>query len=371
MLKRIGYVLFAIMYYAGCIRKVRCDRFFCVMTHDGSDDSSVGVVISGIRKRMPGARFVCVKKADRGIKGLFDLIFRKSFALAASGTVLMDNEFLPLGYVKIRDNVKVVQLWHGTGTIKKFGHDANEGSLLMLVEKADKRITHLIVNSDYTAKLYQSAFGVGEDKVYLTGIPRTDIMFDDDIRESCIRTLLNEYPYIEGKRIVLYAPTFRDREVDNPVSGLDIDRWCEIMDSDTVLLIRMHPHVAARFDDTKLLQFGNKVINVSGYNDLNALLFAADMLVTDYSSVIFEYVLLDRPLYFLAYDLEEFRKDSRGFYEEYESFVPGPVVRTTDELIKAVNDVDSYHTVRDEFKNKFYKYLDGRSTERVLDTILR
>ena len=85
--------------------------------------------------------------------------------------------FLPLAYTKIRKNVNVIQLWHGTGTIKKFGHDISEGRMLRLVSRADSRITHLIVNSDYTKDLYHKAFGVSKDRIYVTGIPRTDILF--------------------------------------------------------------------------------------------------------------------------------------------------------------------------------------------------
>ena len=371
MVKSIGYIIFAIIYYIGCIFHVDNNLFFCVMTHDGSDDSSVGVVIKAIKERKPDARFVCVRKSDRGGAGLFDLVFKKSAALARAGTVLMDNEFLPLAYVKIRKGVKVVQLWHGTGTIKKFGHDANSGRLLGLEKKADSRITHLIVNSEYTAGLYQGAFGVTEDKVYLTGIPRTDVMFNDDFREKAVRDFYERSPGLVNKRLILYAPTFRDEQVTSPRVELNMEKWCSHMDEDTVLLLRLHPHVADAYDDTSILQYGDKVQNVSGYSDLNTLLFVADALITDYSSIIFEYALLDRPMYFYAYDIDVFSEYGRGFYEDYNSFVPGPVAETTEGLISLVKSGDGYSAIRGQFKDKFYRYLDGKSTKRLLDILLR
>ena len=369
MIKSIGYIIFAIIYYIGCIFRVDNNVFFCVMTHDGSEDSSVGVVIKAIKEKNPDARFVCVRKSDKGGQGLLNLVFRKPLAFARAGTILMDNEFLPLAYVKIRKGVRVVQLWHGTGTIKKFGHDANSGRLLALEKKADSKITHLIVNSEYTAKLYQGAFGVTEDKVYLTGIPRTDIMFNNEFREKAVVSFYERHPELINKRLILYAPTFRDEQVMSPKIELDMEKWCSQFDEDTILLLRLHPYVADAYDDTSILQYSDKVQNVSGYDDLNTLLYVADVLITDYSSIIFEYALLNRPMYFYAYDVDAFSEYGRGFYEDYNSFVPGPVAGTTEDLIRMIKSGDGYSAVREQFKLRYYNFLDGKSTERLLDIL--
>lgn len=365
-MKTAAYILFAIMYYAGCIFPADKNRYFCVMTHDGSDDSSVGVVVQQIRKLNSDAVFSYVKKSDRSNLSLVKLIFVKSVQMARSCTVLMDNEFLPLSYVKPRKGTKVVQLWHGTGTIKKFGHDINEGRMLKLVERADSRITHLIVNSDYTGNLYKKAFGVTEDKVYITGIPRTDVLFDEQIRKKDINAFFNEYPDLKGRKLILYAPTFRDSEVKSPKLMLDIDEWIHNTDRDTILLLRLHPHVSKSFDDNMLIGYEDRVVNVSDYADLNTLLFVSSSLITDYSSIIFEYIILDRPLYFYAYDLDAFKNNDRGFYEDYESYVPGPVVNSTRELAEAVSSEDRYKEIRKSFRDKFYKYTDGHSTDRLI-----
>ncbi len=369
-MKKIGYMLFAVIYYIACIMPVNRNRYFCVMTHDASNDSSVGVVVNAIRKNNPKAIFSYMRKSDRNKASMLSLFLVKPFALANSGTILLDNEFLPLAYVKIRKNVKVVQLWHGTGTIKKFGHDISEGSMLKLVKKADSRITHLIVNSDYTGKLYQRAFGVTKDKVYITGIPRTDVLFDEDKKAYDIRKFYDEYPNLKEKKLILYAPTFRDDEVNNPKVMLDIDKWVEGTNENSILLLKLHPHVAVAFDDSILKNYDNRVINVSRYEDINTLLFVSDALITDYSSIIFEYILLDRPIYFYAYDLAKFQNDSRGFYEDYEEYVPGVTVNTTDELIKAMNRQDKYGDKRAEFLKSSYKYTDGKSTDRLISLLL-
>ncbi len=368
-MKVAAYVLFSLMYSIGCLFPAGKDRYFCVMTHDGSDDSSVGVVIKRIKEMNPDSVFSYVRKKDKSNKGLIKLIFVKSIEMARSRTILMDNEFLPLAYVKLRKGVRVVQLWHGTGTIKKFGHDVNEGRLLKIAEKADSKITHLIVNSDYTKNLYKKAFGVTDDKVYVTGIPRTDVLFDEKIRKNDINKFFNEYENLKGRKLILYAPTFRDREVKNPKLMLDLDEWVNGTDKNTILLLRLHPHVSKAFDDNMLMGYEGRVVNMSDYADVNTLLFVASALITDYSSIIFEYILLGRPVYFYAYDLDIFENDDRGFYEDYRDYVPGPVAGDTKELIREINSKDVYGHKREQFKEKFYKYTDGHSTDRLINIL--
>lgn len=366
-MKVIAYVLFSVMYFIGCILFPVCnDRYFCVMTHDGSSDSSVGVVVKRLKEIDSGRVFYYVRKSDKSRASFIKLIFVKSIEMARSQTILMDNEFLPLAYVKLRKGVKVVQLWHGTGTIKKFGHDVNDGRLLKIVKKADMKITHLIVNSDYTAGLYKRAFGVTDDKVYITGIPRTDVLFNEEIRKNDINAFFNEYMDLKGKKLILYAPTFRDTEVKEPKLMLDIKEWIDGTDRNTILLLRLHPYVSKAFDDNMLKGYEGRIINMSDYADVNTLLFVSSALITDYSSIVFEYILLNRPIYFYAYDLKLFENDSRGFYEDYESFVPGPVVRNTKELLSAVAAEDMYGEARLLFKDRFYKYTDGNSTDRLI-----
>lgn len=368
-MKQLAYIMFSVVYYIACLFPVNKNRYFCVMTHDASDDSSVGVVVKAVKKKYPNAVFTYVKKEDKKLSSLAGLIFVKAAYLAVSGTILMDNEFLPLAYTRIRNDVKVIQLWHGTGTIKKFGHDINEGGMLRLVTRADSRITHLIVNSDYTKNLYGKVFGVSKDKIYVTGIPRTDILFSEEGKKRCIEEFFNVYSFLKGRKLILYAPTFRDNEVGDPKCMLDFDRWVSEADDDMVLLIRLHPHVSAAYDDVSLRKYNGKVLNVSSYDDVNTLLFVSDALITDYSSIIFEYILLDRPMYFYAYDLKLFEDDDRGFYENYEEYVPGKVVLNMDELMAAVGAEDRFENIRKSFKNAAYRYTDGKSTERFMELL--
>lgn len=370
MKKIIGYRIFALMYRIGCMLKPDCNRYFCVMTHDGSKQGSVGVVISAIMEKNEDARFTCYRKENKTKKALFDLFLVKPLQLARAGTILLDNEFLPMAYIKPRRGVKVVQLWHGTGTIKKFGHDISSGKQLDIVKRADSRITHLIVNSEYTRKLYAHTFGVDDDKVYITGIPKTDMLFDRLLLDETAHSFYADYPELKGKRLILYAPTFRDSQVDRPQVMIDIKKWIENTGDDTVLLLRLHPFVAKNFEVSNDVRHAGRIYDMSGYGNLNTLLGVSDILVTDYSSIIFEYIVFGRQIIFYAYDLDDFEKDGRGFYEDYTEYVPGPVVFDTEGLIREINSDDRFAEKRKEFFDAAYEYKDGRSTERLLEIIL-
>ncbi len=368
-MKKTGYAIFAIMYYICRLFRVKGDKVMCIMTHDPSRGGNVGTVVRALKRSGRLYRFYSIRKEDRGRPLAFFLV--KPYHMATSKYILMDNAFLPMAYMKFPKEVKVVQLWHGTGTVKKFGQDVNRGTELgRLEERANAAITHLVVNSEYTKRQYMGAFGVSEDKVCVLGLPRTDHFFAMRARKKnggATNRLYRFHPNLVGKKIWLYAPTFRDGETEDPKVRLDIGQMSAGMPDGVVLLLRLHPHVAEAYRDVEWRIFGREnVVDVSDYPNLNHLLYAADALITDYSSIIFEYCLLGRPMYFYAYDLEEFTRSGRGFYEDYESYVPGPVSRGTEELLEQMCTGACGKEEAARFVKDNYDYLDGRSTGRLL-----
>lgn len=375
MKKKIGYWIFAFFFYIFRVCPVKKNKVFCIMTHDGSPGSSVGVVVETLKRKSDKYQFYYMKKNDREnakqhiVKAFYSFFIEKSYHLATASYIMLDNIFLPMAYLKFKKNVKVVQLWHGTGTIKKFGQDANTGEIKRLEYKANQKLTHLIVNSEYTRKQYAKAFGVQESKVYIWGLPRTDELFSEAIKEQKRHQFFETYPELEGKRLVLYAPTFRDQEVENPKMMLDVTYLEKNTSEDTIYLIKLHPFVAAHYEqrDTR------RCVNVSSYKDINTLLFVSDVLITDYSSIIFEYSVLERPMIFYAYDLDEFSQSGRGFYEDYRSYVPGPVVSDKEEIAAILNadefKNESSNKLAAAFKILSFSYVDGQSMKRFIEYI--
>ncbi len=370
MIKRIGYYIFASFFAVFRIFGIRRDKVFFVATHDDSAEGNIGIVSRALTQKKPEIHQFFLTRKD-SFKKPITFFVCKAYHMATAGTIFLDNEFMPMAYTPISKKAKVVQLWHGTGSIKKFGLDSEEGEVADLARKANRRITHLIVNSKLTQKQYAGAFEIPEEKIYITGLPRTDLILDSQEIEKKRQTFREQFPELQNKRCILYAPTFRDEETQKPGIHLDLDHLTGVMSEEDVLLLRLHPFVAANFDDTFVeSRYHGKVKNVSQYDGVTTLLAVSDCLITDYSSIVFEYCLFEKPMVFYAYDLEEFRDSGRGFYEDYESYVPGMIVRSQKELEQKWGQWwDAPMDRIREFRDETYRYLDKNAVGRLFELI--
>ncbi len=379
MKKLVGYYLFAFVYQICRLVPVKKKRVFCIMTHDEGEGSNVSIVFRAMQKEDLSFSFSYLTQSDiRAVesfsnpKCLLNFFLRKPYELARSEIILMDNVFLPYAYLHRRRGTKVVQLWHGTGTIKKFGQDTNTGKLKRLEKRANMNITHLIVNSPDMKRLYAGAFGVSEANTYALGLPKSDEFFrrlkEIEIcrRNSYKDEIYSKYGIPADKKLILYAPTFRDHEEQNP-------RLIELMEELSLQLpeeyclgLRLHPHIARSYEKQQL---GKNIYQLSFENDVNTVLMAADLLITDYSSIIFEYCLMKRPMIFYAYDYEEFSDWGRGFYYHYETFVPGPIAYSCREVLDIIRNKKFQLYKVEEFIGKHYLYTDGNATERLLELL--
>lgn len=369
MIKNIGYLIYAVFFHLFRLFPVSEKKVFLIATHDSSGEGNIGIVAKEWEKRNGGYRFIMMTKND-GISHPFHFFVTLSYHMATSAYILLDNIFLPMAYLTFSKKAKIVQLWHGTGTIKRFGQSVNTGQLKKLEYKANQKMTYLIVNSEYTKKIYKEAFQVPEKKICVLGLPRTDLLIDEEYKRKKLAAFYREYPELADKYIILYAPTFRDDEIDNPVIPLNFDRLLSVLPADTVVMLRLHPHVAAAFSDQRLAAYDGKVWNMSNYPEVSTLLFAADELITDYSSIIFEYCILERPMMFYAYDLEYFEAKGRSFYEDYRSYVPGIVVESEEQLYEnLMKNREERAAIAKDFKEESFDFLDGQAARRLLDLL--
>lgn len=294
---------------------------------------------------------------------------RSVYHLATSRMIFVDNYFGFLAMASFKSNVKCIQLWHAAGAIKQFGlkdpsNDGRSPRAIQRFQQVYDRFDHVVVGSEKMAAIFRESFGLGDDRMLRTGIPRTDFYFEEASEAIASRELEQTFPSIGEKKVILYAPTFRDEALDSAEIMLDVNRLYEEFASEYVLLLRLHPAIQGKF----LNQYPEFVIDVSDYPDIHHLLVVTDVLVTDYSSIPFEFSLLDRPMVFFAYDLEEY-EDARGFWEDYESLVPGPVVRDTESIVNVIKDnLFDYERIQ-VFAEEWNEYSDGASSKRLIDVI--
>lgn len=270
----------------------------------------------------------------------------------------------------------MVSTWHGT-PLKKLGFDM--GNLYLEdpqskfnYKKDSSEWNYLISPNEFTTDKLRSSFAY-EGEVLEYGYPRNDILYnyDDDLVEK-IKSDLN-LPH--DKKIILYAPTWRDDESYDIGKvrfnlELDLNSLKESLSNEYLVLIRTHYFISNNLDLSKFKDFA---FDVSGYEDIAELYLISDILITDYSSVFFDYANLKRPILFYTYDLDKYSNLLRGFYLDIHNDVPGPLLFTTSEVIDAIENIDDvsrqYNEKYEEFYNRFCYIDDGNASKRIVEKI--
>ena len=285
--------------------------------------------------------------------------------------------YFPAFANKPREGQDIVQLWHACGAFKMWGYstvDKKWGANKSSLDKfpVHNTYTNVCVSSPKVRFAYAEAFNCSEDVVKPLGTPRTDVYFDPAFVKSGRDTLNQLCPGIEGKKVILYAPTFRGNSLRNSYmrNTLDLDALYENLHEEYAFVMKLHPLTAKAFKLTEEQKekYNGFLYDVSKAANIDMALCAADIVISDYSSLIFEYSLLERPMIFYAYDLEKYDSD-RSFYFDYRSFVPGEIVVDTEGIINEVKrletDFDKNKVIN--FKNDFMSACDGNSTKRICD----
>lgn len=292
------------------------------------------------------------------------------YHLATAKVIFVDNYFGFLAVTEFNEGVKVIQLWHAAGAIKKFGlHDPTIKNRSPRAHKRFKavyqRFTHVVIGSDHMGEIFKQAFDLSDNQLLKTGIPRTDFFFDEKRVNEAAQKVLSAYPQINNKKVILYAPTFRDAEIGKADLHLDIEMLSTKLKDTHVVLLRLHPVVRSGFS---LEGFADFVIDASSYPNINELLTVADYLISDYSSIPFEFALLNRPMIFYSYDIDDY-VDERGFWVNYKENMPGPVVLTTDEIVTCIVNDDFDLLKVKKFADEWNTYSTGQSAESLINAI--
>ena len=289
--------------------------------------------------------------------------------LATSKYVFLNDNFFPIAFMNFKNDVKVVQLWHAPGAFKKFGGPFLESDELEILKKSSYNTDYLIVSSTAIEDYYAEAFQIDKSKIRPLGLPRADYYFENHDLDKLRDDFSKRYGTDLNKKIILYAPTFRDEEKYNNVFDfLDLNEFNEVLGDDYVLALRLHPKIRDFYKGD--ISAGGNYIDCSDYSDEQELLLISDILITDYSSIMIEFALLDKPIVFFAYDFDSYLNNERGFYFDYNKTVPGPVVHDSESLINAIKNNDFDEDKLSEFVRTQFDEIEGKSSERIVDFLL-
>ena len=329
------------------------------------------VTVRCIREGMAGRFQVCKNEWD-ALRDLAD----------AEYIFINDSSYF-ISCLPLRPETKVIQTWHACGAFKKFGYsvaDKKFGSGKSDLERfpVHKNFSMVTVSSREVVWAYAEAFHMEseKEKIVSTGISRTDCYYSSARRKAAqkrVSEVIGQHLGIEAKnkKIVLYAPTFRGKVAyAKSPERLDFEKLCALAGDDYIFLCKHHPFVKKRPEIPAACS--DRVLDVTELLEIEDLLMCSDVCITDYSSLIFEYSLMERPMLFFAYDLDEYY-DERGFYYPYRDLVPGPILSNTEEVAACLKNMDNWfdrnRVIR--FKEKYMGACDGHATERILQLLER
>lgn len=287
------------------------------------------------------------------------------------------NSRMPQWLKKPRNTI-YLQTWHGT-PLKKLALDMKEvhmpGTTTEVYKenfiKESRSWDYLISPNHYSTTIFRRAFHF-QKKILETGYPRNDHLINNN-NDSHIKKLKEKLGIPLDKKVILYAPTWRDNEFFKIgkykfTLKLDLEQFQRYLGGEYVLIVRMHYLISNKLD---IKPYQNFAFDFSNYDDIRDLYLISDILITDYSSVFFDYLCLKRPIIFFTYDIDTYRDTLRGFYFDIEKDAPGPLVKTVEELVKEIQSIDTRSSESlEKFHAKFCSLEKGVSTERVVQSVL-
>ncbi len=331
------------------------------------------LVIKNIQEKNSSYKHVVLAKMlPQNLTGKIGYCFHiliQMYHIATSKAVILDSYCIPISLLRQRKSLIVIQMWHALGSLKKFGYsilDQQEGSSSRIAElmKMHKNYTYVLASSEFAALHFAEAFRVEQDKIKIFPLPKTDLLLNIELKERTIAKIYKEYPQLKNqkKRVIVYAPTFRKSEdeiqvlekaIFNLVNEIDFEKY--------ELVIKTHFLTKISVCDGRVI-FDKKFTS-------SEFFYIADVIVTDYSAVIFEALMLDKPIYFYAFDYDKYMQ-TRSFYVDYMKEMPGMIEKDASELIKTIENSKIDLERRQNFRKKMIAGCKKTYTDDFVDFLL-
>ncbi len=357
----VGFIL-PLWYKLCCLCRVRKNILFIVVRGDKltSDFIAVKKQLKRDEELKDYKRVYHYLTLGRGTKLKYvNRCFSLMPKLAKAKYVFISDGSNIVAALKLRRGTTLVQTWHGCGALKKFGNDVAGSKVCFANEDI------VTVSSEAAVPAFAGAMGLREDVICPIGVPHTDLYFSKSFRKHC-KELKEEFLAGRNKKLVLYAPTFRgDVNAPKDASGLNLDIMYKHLNQEYIVISKLHPLLRPVKRSYRHRDF---YYDVGSVWSIEEALMVCDILVTDYSSIIFDYSLLNKPAIFYAYDREEYEKEV-GFYLDYGKAMPGKICTSTMDVIKEIKNGSYDVADMRAFKEKYMSACDGHSSERLVEKL--
>ena len=373
-MKKLFYSLYALFFNISRIFPIKKNKVAFVAPHNGGSGDSLSVMrryfeskggynivsISTQDLKLDSSSIGSLIKSCLKAAGFFTL---GAYRLATSKYVFLNDNFMPMASLNFSKKAVITQLWHAEGAFKKFGLSAPvTDDVREREKKCSEKLTYIVCSSKAVAPFYAEAFGVDESKILPLGSARIDGLLCKNDALALRREFDTAHPECIGKELVLYAPTFRDSaEKDAALAGkIDVEAFNREFPQKR-LLVKLHPQIHS----ATVPENATDVTDC----DIGKLTLICESVITDYSSVCMDFALLSKPCIFYAFDLDEYEHE-RSFYFDYESGVPGVVVKDNAALLEAIKNPRSSEEKLRSFREFNFDYIDCNNAERIFNAVI-
>lgn len=301
-----------------------------------------------LKKQFPDYKIVVLcKTMDNKIAYIFHMI-KQMYHISRARIVILDSYCILVSMLKHKKNLKVVQIWHALGLMKKAGYailDKEEGrnKKIAIASNMHKNYNYILTSSKNCIKSISEVFNYDESKVYSVPLPRIDLIKDTKYLEEIKNKILEKYKTLNTKTNILYAPTFRK---DETMLQEKLNQLCSVIDYKKYnLIVKLHPL-------TKIKVTNDNVINDKEFSTTD-MMIVSEYVISDYSSIIYEAGIMNKKLIFFAFDLDSYSVN-RSFFIDYNKELPGPIIKDAKDIINFINNEDYSNYNNDLIK----KYVD-------------
>ncbi|MDO4623543.1 MAG: CDP-glycerol glycerophosphotransferase family protein [Eubacteriales bacterium] len=291
--------------------------------------------------------------------------------IAKADRIFVDDHIPMFDWMRLAEDVPLSQLWHAGAGYKASGYIRWGQVGGPSPFSCHRQYRYGIAESTNVAPFHSECFGINTEQVLPTGMPRMDSYLDPEYREKKTAELYEAYPECKDRKVILFAPTFRGNdksEAHYPYEIIDFDKLYQLcVEKNAVVIFKFHPWIAEQVPIKE--EHKDRFLNLGDYPFINDLFYISDVLITDYSSCVFEYSLMRRPCLFFAYDEMQYAY-TRGFHRDYASSTPGKICRTFDQLLDALENDDYEFEKMGPYIDFHFDHIDSNSTDRVIDWLI-
>ena len=366
LLIRIASIFMNILYFF--IKLFPTQNKVTFISRQGNSNSlDFSLVQEKLKKMDKNVKIVALNKRFRDTDSVFKKIkycfhiLVQMYHIATSKVVVLETYCLPISMLKHKKNLKVIQMWHALGSLKKFGYssvDKKEGSNLSGIAKMHRNYDCILTSSNASLKNFAEAFGYEEKYLKVIPLPRVDYLMDKENEKRITKKIKKEYKVLNDKKNIVYAPTFRKnkddvKKIEELVNSVDYSKYN--------LILKLHPLTKVELDDSKVI-LDTKFPTIDW-------LFVADYVITDYSAIVYEASLLKKSLFFYVYDFKEY-ENGRDFYLDYKKEMPGFISENASNIIKAIGEEKQAPKKIEIFNKKYIDYHNQDCTLELVKLIL-